>query len=210
MKNIKGLHVLTDREMVKPRTIIEVIEMVIQGGASVIQLRDKNIVQNESIELGKELIRLINGRVPLIVDDNIEVALTIGAQGVHVGQKDMSAKKVRKLIGSHMILGVSAHTVKQAIKAETDNADYIGVGPIYRTESKLDAASPIGLSGLNEIKNAVSIPVIAIGGISIDNAVYVARIADGIAVISVVLKEKDPKKVTQELAEIIKKYHEQK
>ncbi len=195
MFKVRGLHVLTDREMVAAA--------VIAGGAAVIQLRDKKASDEEMIELGKQLLRLTKGKIPLIVDDRVNVALVIGADGVHVGQKDMPAKKVRRLIGRKMILGVSAHTVREAIKAEKDGADYIGVGPVFATQSKKDAESPIGLAGLKKIKDAVSIPVIAIGGITVENAASVIKYADGLAVISAVLKAPDPKKTTQWLRKII-------
>lgn len=200
---IKGLHVLTDRELAKPRSTVEVIELAIRGGATAIQLRDKTVDDRTMIALGKEILGLTAGRIPLIVNDRVDVALTIRAQGVHVGQKDMSANKVRKLIGPDMILGVSVSTVSQAKKAEKDGADYLGVGPVYTTSTKQDADSPIGLKGLLAIKNAVSIPVIAIGGINANNAIEVAKIADGIAVISAVMNAGNPLEATQHLSMII-------
>lgn len=205
-QNIKGLHVLTDRDMVKPRSLIKVIKQVVKGGVSVIQLRDKEVNDNDMIVLGKQIKKLIKGKIPLIVNDRVNVALAIEAEGIHVGQKDMSAINVRKLIDKDMILGVSANTVDQARKAEQDGANYIGAGPVYPTPSKKDADPDIGLSGLKRIKDAVSIPVIAIGGINIENATDVAKIADGVAVISAVLKADNPKQATQELMTIINKY----
>jgi len=203
-KEIIGLHVLTDRELVKPRSLIKVIELAIEGGASVIQLRDKNASDEEMIALGLEILKLTAGRIPLIVNDGVNVARAIGADGVHVGQKDMPAVEVRKIIGKNMILGVSANTVKEAIRAEKDGADYLGVGPVFPTPTKTDADPPIGLRGLLDIRNAVSLPIIAIGGIKIRNAPQVMQIADGIAVISAVLSAKNPLLATQKLSIIIK------
>ncbi len=203
MENLRGLHVLTDREAVKSRSLAEIIQLAIAGGAAAIQLRDKDVEDLSMIKLGEELMKLTKGKVPLIVDDRVEVALAIGADGVHVGQKDMPARAVRKKIGSGKILGVSAHSVREAVQAEEDGADYIGAGPVFPTKTKKDAETPIGLTGLRQIKNAVSIPIIAIGGIKTDNAAVVMEIADGIAVISAVLRATFPLKATQTLVSII-------
>ena len=203
---IKGLHVLTDRELVKPKSIVEVIKLAIEGGAAAIQLRDKDASDEEMIALGKKILELTTGRVPLIVNDNVQVALAIGADGVHVGQKDIPADQVRKLIDPNMILGVSVSTVEQARQAESDGANYLGVGPIFPTQTKTDADPPIGLGGLANIREAVSLPIIAIGGIKKRNVAQVMQFAHGIAVISAVLRAKNPLLATQKLAIIINKY----
>lgn len=155
------------------------------------------------IKLGREILQLTAGKIPLIVNDNVRVAMEIGAQGIHVGQSDMPAQKVRKLIGPDMILGVSALTIDQARKAVEDGADYLGVGPIYPTSTKSDADPPIGLDGLIAIRKVVNIPIIAIGSININNARTVMRYADGIAVISAVLGANNPLEATQQLSLII-------
>lgn len=200
---IKGLHVLTDRDIVKPRSLIEVIKQVIDGGARVIQLRDKTSGDDDMISLGRKILKLTNGNIPLIVNDRVKVAIALNAQGIHVGQSDMPAAQVRKLIGSDMILGVSVLTVDQAIKAQEDGADYIGVGPIFPTSTKADADPPIGMSGLRDIRRIVNIPIIAIGNINKNNARSVMKYANGIAVISAVLGAKNPLEATRELSVII-------
>ena len=200
---IKGLHVLTDRKAVESRSLVEVIEQAIQGGASVIQLRDKTSTDEEMTALGKEILKLTTGRALFIVNDRVNVALAIGADGVHVGQKDMPATKVRKLIGPNMILGVSVSTVAQAIKGQGDGADYLGVGPVFPTQTKTDADPPIGLAGLKNIREVVSIPIIAIGGIKKRNAPQVMQFANGIAVIGAVMSAKDPLQATRNLAIIL-------
>ena len=201
---IKGLHVLTDRKAVESRSLVEVIEQAIQGGASVIQLRDKTSTDEEMTALGKEILKLTTGRALFIVNDRVNVALAIGANGVHVGQSDMPASKVRKLIGPNkMILGVSVSTVAQAIKAQENGADYLGVGPIFPTPTKTDADPPIGLGGLADIRNAVSLPIIAIGGINRNNARSIMEYADGVAVISAVLRATNPQRAAYELSAII-------
>lgn len=206
MHRIEGLHVITDREIVKPRSLLDVIELAIEGGASVIQLRDKNADTQSSIILGRQLLGLINGRVPLIVDDNLQVALEIGAQGIHVGQSDMPVQSVRKLVGDQMIVGVSASTVEEAINAKQNGAAYIGAGPVFQTKSKADAVPPIHLSGLANIKQVVDIPVIAIGGINGKNVKELKKFSDGVAVISAVLRADDPKQAAHELSMVFRSH----
>jgi thiamine-phosphate pyrophosphorylase len=203
-EKIKGLHVLTDRELAYPRSLLEIVESVVSGGASVLQLRDKNASIEEIITLGRQLQNLTIGNIPLIVNDNIEAALALNAAGIHVGQNDIPAKEAREIIGEKMILGISVFSVIQAIKAQEDGADYIGAGPLFPTLSKLDAGPILGLTGLKEIKMSVDIPVIAIGGITLENAFEVAKIVDGIAVISAVLKADNPKKAVMDFVKIIK------
>lgn len=209
-EQLHGLHVLTDRGRIAERRVpmpmVEVIERAIIGGASVIQLREKELPDSQIIPHALEIKKQIRKRALFIINDRVEVAREIDADGVHVGQSDMQAREVRSLISGEMILGVSASTVEEAIQAEKDGATYIGAGPIYQTKSKLDAVSPISLLGLKDIKKAVSIPVIAIGGITKDNAEDVAKIADGIAVISAVLKAHDPRLATHELSMIIRSH----
>jgi len=198
-----SLYVITDDRLSGARSIFDVVRFAIRGGATTIQLRDKSSSEEELITIGKELIKITKGDIPLIVNDNINVALAIGAQGTHLGQKDMPARKAKEMIGDAMILGVSANTVEEAIKAEEDGADYIGAGPIFSTLTKPDADPAIGLDGLRNIKKAVSIPVVAIGGINSANAEEIIKIADGIAVVSAIMSAKDPKRAAEELSEII-------
>jgi len=197
------LYVITDKKLAGVRSVIDVVHHAIQGGATMIQLRDKNASDEELITLGKELIKITKGKISLVVNDNIKVAMAIGAQGIHLGQKDMSALKAKEMIGDTMILGVSAGSVEEAMKAEEDGADYIGAGPVFPTSTKPDADLHIGLNGLRSITDSVSIPVVAIGGINAKNAGKIAEIADGIAVVSAVMAAKYPKKAAWELFEIV-------
>ncbi len=197
------LYVITDRTLVGKRSLIEIIKQAIEGGTSIIQLRDKTLDDDEMATLGKNIMVLTNGKIPLMVNNRVNVALAIEAQGIHVGQDDMPAKQVRKIVGNTMILGVSANTVSEAKKAELEGADYIGAGPVFQTFTKVDADPVIGLQGLMNIKKSVSIPIVGIGGISSKNAKDVIKIADGIAVISAVMAAKDPQKETQQLLKII-------
>ncbi|MFA6096061.1 MAG: thiamine phosphate synthase [Candidatus Paceibacterota bacterium] len=204
MKNNLGfsLYVITDRKLAGSRLITDVVRRAVLGGATIIQLRDKDASDEELIAVGKELMKITQGKIPLIINDNIKAAMAIGAQGIHLGQKDMPALKAKEMIGDAMILGVSASSVEEAIRAEKDGADYIGAGPIFPTSTKPDASPAIGLEGLKNIKNAVSIPVVAIGGINMKNAGEVAKIADGVAVVSAIMPARDPKRAAEELLKI--------
>ncbi len=197
------LYVITDKELAGESSVVSVARDAIFGGATIIQLRDKNASHEELLAIGRELLKMAGNKVSVIINDNVEAAVAIGAQGVHVGQKDMSALEARAMIGESMILGVSASSVKEAIKAEEDGADYIGAGPVFATSTKLDADPAIGIAGLRNIKKAVSIPVVAIGGINAKNAGEISKITDGIAVVSAIMAAEDPGQAAEELSKII-------
>lgn len=188
-----SLYVIADRKAAGHRPLTDIVRAAVAGGASVVQLREKTATTREMIELGQALHTITQAAgIPLIVNDRVDVALAIDAEGVHVGQDDMPAPLARRLIGPDRILGVSAGTVAEARQAEADGADYIGVGDVYGTPSKSDAGSPIGVEGLAEIARAVSIAVVAIGGITAENAAAVIRAgAAGVAVISAVMGAED-------------------
>lgn len=206
-----SLYVITDQKLAGNRSIAQVVQLAIVGGATIIQYREKTADTGEIIKQAQALHEItMKARIPFIVNDRIDVALAIDVEGVHVGQDDMPASLARKLIGLDMILGVSVSTVAQAIKAQEDGVNYIGVGPVFPTPTKPDANPPIGLKGLSAIKKAVSIPIVAIGGINVTNAKEVAKIADGIAVVSAVMGAENPKQATEELSIIIKKVRKKK
>ncbi|RMF26352.1 MAG: thiamine phosphate synthase [Chloroflexi bacterium] len=202
-----SVYVITDRRVAGDRSILEVVRAALRGGATVVQLREKAATTRQMIELGRALHRITQeAGVPLIVNDRVDVALAVGAEGVHVGQDDMPAALARRLIGPDRILGVSAGTVEEAVQAERDGADYLGVGDVYGTPSKPDAGEPIGVEGLAEIARAVSIPVVAIGGIRPDNAAAVIRAgASGVAVISAVVGAPDPEAAARRLREAVER-----
>ncbi|HIC94918.1 MAG TPA: thiamine phosphate synthase [Anaerolineae bacterium] len=184
------LYVITDRRW--GRSHLEVARAAIAGGATAIQLRDKEATTRELIEVGLALRELTRERgVAFIVNDRVDVALAVDADGVHVGQDDMPAKLARRLMGPK-IVGVSAGSVEEALRAEADGADYVSASPVFATPTKPDAPPPTGLEGLRAIAEAVRIPVIAIGGINEDNVGEVIRAgADGVAVISAVVAAPD-------------------
>ncbi len=196
-----SVYVITDRKVAGERDILDVIRAAIRGGATVIQLREKEATTRQMIELGRALHEITRqAGIPLIVNDRLDVALAIDAEGVHVGQDDMPAAMARQLIGPDKILGVSAGTVAEAVQAERDGADYLGVGDVFGTPTKPDAGPPIGVEGLAEIARAVSIPVVGIGGITPDNAAAVIEAgAVGVAVISAVVGAADPEEAARRL-----------
>jgi thiamine-phosphate pyrophosphorylase len=203
-----GLYVITDERLSKGLTHVEIARRALQGGADVIQLRDKHMNCSDLINAAKEIRQLTKGTSTLfIVNDRLDVALISGADGVHLGQKDIPVKFAKKISPPGLIIGVSASTVEEAVKAESEGADYIGMGPVYNTSSKSDAEPACGIDALREACDKVSIPVVAIGGIGMNNAREVLEAgADGIAVISAVVSQDDVTKAANELKEIIKKY----
>lgn len=195
MKCDKGwmpLYAVTDRAWLRGRTLCEQAEDALRGGATCMQLREKAL-DRDSFLAEAVALKAICARfgVPLIVNDDVEIALACGADGVHIGQHDAPAAEVRRRIGPDMLLGVSAQTVAQAVRAERDGADYLGVGAVFSTGTKPDA-DDVSYDTLRAICAAVSIPVVAIGGVTRDN---VARLAgsgvDGVAVVSAIFAAED-------------------
>jgi thiamine-phosphate pyrophosphorylase len=200
-----SVYLITDRRTAGGHSILNIVRAAIAGGATVVQLREKEASTREMIELGQALRAITRAAgVPLIVNDRVDVALAIEADGVHVGQEDMPAALARRLIGPHRILGVSAATVAEAEQAVRDGADYLGVGDVYGTPSKPDAGPPIGLEGLATIARAVAIPVVAIGGITPENAAATIDAgAVGVAVISAIVGAPDPAAAARQLRQIV-------
>ena len=202
LRALLALHVLTDRSLSRGRETLAVAEAALIGGATVIQLRDKTASTRTLVEEGlalRELTRKYGAL--LIVNDRLDIALAIDADGAHVGQDDMPAKIARQILGPDRILGVSAGTIEEARAAIADGADYLGVGPIYATSSKADAGSPIGLTLLRALSQDYQTPLVAIGGIHASNAREVIQSgATGLAVISAVVSAENVGQATQELA----------
>ncbi len=194
------LYAVTDRRWTGEKTLLQQVEEAILGGATFVQLREKDLgesaFEQEAVEI-QALCRKYG--VPFVVNDNVEIAKRMGADGVHVGQSDMEAGDVRALLGPDAILGVSAQTVEQAVLAEKRGADYLGVGAVFPTGSKDDAVE-VPHDVLKAICEAVSIPVIAIGGISEGNVHELSGSGIcGIAVISAIFGQKDIQSATLEL-----------
>lgn len=199
------LHVLTDRDWSRGRPMLDVAKAAIDGGATAIQLRDKNVSTRVLVEEGMALRQLTRKRgVLFIVNDRVDVALAVDADGVHVGQDDMPPELVRKLIGPKRILGVSAGSLDEAIAGVTAGADYLGVGPIFVTQGKADAGNPIGVGLISELAKRYTTPLIAIGGITAANAGAMIRAgASGVAVITAIVNAENVTAATRELANVL-------
>lgn len=197
------LYAVTDRSWLHEQTLYEQVEEALRGGATWIQLREKELDEDRFIKEAMEIQTLCRRyRVPFVVNDNVEIARRINADGVHVGQSDMEADHVRAILGEDKILGVSAQTVEQAVLAEQRGADYLGVGAVFHTGSKSDA-DDVSLDTLGKICAAVNIPVVAIGGIGRHNVMELAGSGIcGVAVISAVFAAKDIRSATEELRKL--------
>lgn len=199
------LYAVTDRTWLNGETLYSQVEKAIKGGATFVQLREKNLDEksfvDEAIEIQK-LCRKYN--IPFVINDNVQIAKMINADGVHVGQSDMSAEEVRSIIGNDKILGVSAQTVEQAIVAQNKGAHYIGVGAVFPTGSKSDAEN-VSYNTLKAICDAVTIPVVAIGGIGKHNVTKLKHSGiSGIAVISAIFAAEDIEQETKQLKQMTK------
>ena len=200
------LYVITDQRISSGKSHLEVAEAALAGGATVIQFRDKEMEDSEAIEVCRKIYELTKKKgIPFIVNDRVEVARMVQANGVHLGQEDQSFDFARKILNKNQIIGISVETVDQAIKAVERGADYLGVGPIYPTATKPDSGKAIGITRLKEIKGVVKVPIVAIGGINEDNLEEVLRAgADGIAVISAVVSAPDITQACRKLKNKIK------
>lgn len=199
------LYAVTDRAWLGERTLAGCVEETLRGGATCLQLREKELDDAAFLEEAKEL-KVLCARygVPFIVNDNVDVGILSGADGVHVGQSDANADAVRARIGQDMILGVSVQTVEQAVKAEKDGADYLGVGAMFSTGTKLDA-DDVSFDTLREICRAVSIPVVAIGGISLKNiGAFAGTGIDGVAVVSAIFAAEQIEDATRNLRSVVR------
>ena len=200
------LYAVTDRTWLRGETLYEQVEKAIKGGVTFVQLREKNLDEERFMKEALEIQKLCKRyNIPFIINDNVEIAKKINADGVHVGQSDMKAKNVRAILGKDKILGVSAQTVEQALLAEEEGADYLGVGAVFPTGSKPDA-DDVSFETLKEICSAVSIPVVAIGGIGAENVLKLENSGiSGIAVISAIFAAEDIEAAAKKLKELTKK-----
>jgi len=204
-KNAMLLYAVTDRSWLSGRTLAHDVEEALKGGATMLQLREKELGDGDFLSEAFE-IKALCGKygVPFIINDNVDVAIACGADGVHVGQSDMDALNVRKLLGEGKIIGVSAQTVQQALLAERSGADYLGVGAVFTTSTKADAA-PVSHDTLKAICEAVSIPVCAIGGIYRHNILELAGSGvDGVALVSAIFAADNIKSECEALLKLSK------
>lgn len=201
-KEMLLLYAVTDRSWVGRQSLYEQIEDALKGGVTIVQLREKNLADDEFVAEAIKIKELCHRyHVPLIINDNVDVALKSGADGVHVGIEDIPVSKIRKKVGKDFIIGATAKTVEQAKAAEKAGADYLGVGAVFPSPTKKNAIR-ITTEQLKEICSSISIPAVAIGGISLENIMEIKGGGmDGIAVVSAIFAADDIQKTTAELKE---------
>ena len=184
-----SLYLVTDRNLSRGRSTLEIVRAAVLGGVTCVQLREKNCSTRELIDEARCLQPFLqHQRIPLIINDRLDVALAVGANGVHLGQSDMTLADARRLVGKKMIIGISAENLDDAVAAERGGADYIGISPVFATNTKADTAPPMGLDGIQLIRRAVNIPLVGIGGINAANIRDILRAgANGAAVVSAIV-----------------------
>lgn len=196
------LYLVTDRDMARGRSLVDVVQLAVGGGVTAVQIREKDLGASAFLDEAMEVKRALNGNgVPLFVNDRADVALAAEADGLHVGQADLPAAAARRLIGAKMLLGVSVATEDEARRAVTDGADYVSVSPVFLTATKPDADRAVGLAGIERIRRAVgSTPVLAIGGIDTTNARSIVDAgSDGVSVVSAIMSANDPRAAARAL-----------
>lgn len=207
-----GLYLVTDRALCLGRELVDVVAQAVAGGVRVVQLREKQASTREFVELGRALLALLAPQgVPLLINDRLDVALAIGAQGAHLGQSDMPVAEARRMLGPQAILGLSVETMDQLREAEAlppGLVDYYGLSPIFQTPTKTDAGPGWGLAGLGraraEVDAGTKRQLVAIGGIGPDNAASVLRCgAHGLAVVSAICSAPDPEAASRALQDVL-------
>ncbi|NLY41462.1 MAG: thiamine phosphate synthase [Desulfovibrionales bacterium] len=200
-----ALYLVTDRDLCPGRSTREIVAAAVAGGVTCVQIREKNSTTRAFLEEAGSVHHILrNTGVPLIINDRVDVALAVGADGVHLGQSDMPLFEARKLLGQDAIIGISAENLDDALQAEEHGADYIAISPVFRTLTKTNTALPLGLDGIALLRAHVSIPVVGIGGIDAHNAPQVLRAGcHGVAVVSAIVAAADPQQAAAELKHII-------
>jgi len=204
-KHSLRLYVVTDRRWLRGQTLEEQVEEIIKAGTSFIQLREKELEHKQFVEMAKKLKEVTDSYgIPFVINDNVEVALEVNADGIHVGQSDTDVEQVRALLGPNKIVGASARTLEQALLAQEKGADYLGVGAVFATSTKEDAKT-LSRNSLKKIANGVDIPVVAIGGITENNILGLkgSNIA-GVALISSILAAPNVGEATKKMANLVK------
>jgi len=203
-KNRMRLYAVTDQTWTGKQTLCEQVEAALKGGVTCVQLREKELSEKEFIEEAIAIRKICQfHQVPLIINDNVNVALHSGADGIHIGQTDMKIMDVRRILGENKIIGVSAHSVEEAIEAVRNGADYLGVGAVFTTSTKLDATA-LSYETLRDICHSVTIPVVAIGGIHKENILKLSGSGiDGVALVSAIFSARDIERECKELSRTI-------
>ena len=207
-----SLYLVTDRSLSKGRSNRAIVEAAAAGGITCVQLREKHCGTREFIHEAQTLRPLLREYdLPLIINDRLDVALAVEADGVHLGQSDMPLAMARRIAGSSLLICISAESTDDALRAAQEGADYIGISPVFSTPTKSDTAPPLGLAGVSRIRGLVDLPVVAIGGINHDNAASVIGAgADGVAVVSAIVSAADPAEAARTLKNLVKQALEKK
>lgn len=202
-----GLYLVCDRQMAYPRSILEVVGQAVQGGVTVVQLREKDSPTREFLQLARQLVGYLRPRgIPLIINDRPDIALACAADGVHLGQSDLPCREARLLLGPEAIIGLSLENMGQLKEAESLDVDYLAVSPLFPTETKADTAPAWGLDRLRALRGVTGKTLIAIGGINRTNAeAAIAAGADGIAVVSAICAAPDPGGAARELKSLVER-----
>lgn len=197
-----SLYLVTDRSLSKGRATEFIVRAAVEGGVTVVQLREKSCSTREFIREAMALRDFLRARhIPLIINDRLDVAMAVEADGVHFGQTDMPIGMARRIVGDSMIIGVSVESVDDAVEAQRAGADYIGASPVFATPTKTDTSSPLGYQGIRDIRRAVKTPVVGIGGLKAANCQAVIESgADGVAVVSAIVSADNPMCAARELS----------
>ena len=205
MKDLLKLYLVTDRELSLGRSLEEVVSEAVAGGVTIVQLREKDASTGEFVELAfrlKNILRPYN--VPLIINDRVDVALAVDAEGLHIGQSDMPYEIARKLLGRDKIIGLSVENMDDLLKANELDVDYVGISPVYGTQTKTDTAEPFGLEGLRRAVELSVHPTVAIGGMNASTIGDVMAVGtDGVAIVSAICSAVSPRLAAKELSGII-------
>ena len=207
-KDFLKLYLVTDRYLCGKLGPIDTVKQAVMGGVTCVQLRDKDCTTDELIRYGKHIKEFLDHKnIPLIVNDNLEAAIQIGASGIHVGQSDMKVSDIRDIIGSSMIVGLSCENLEQARLVDSKDVDYIGISPLFTTPTKQNHSTPIGMQGLSDMVELLDLPCVAIGGIKLEHCREIfSRGACGVAVISAICGQPSPKMAARRFQSEIKSF----
>jgi thiamine-phosphate pyrophosphorylase len=199
LKNTLRLYLVTDQASLRGRSLLDVVRAAVQGGVSCVQLREKSLSTRDFVAQALAVKALLDPLdVPLVINDRIDVALACQAQGVHLGQSDMPVAMARQMLPSDVFIGLSVENLGDVVRAGGEAADYLGVSPVFATPTKTDTAPPWGLAGLRQVRALTSLPLVAIGGVHLDNAAELLQAgADGLAVVSAICSADDPAQAAQ-------------
>lgn len=201
-----SLYLVTDRSLSLGRSLEDVIEEAVQGGVTMVQLREKDCSSSEFYQLAVSLKKILTQHnIPLIINDRLDIALACNAEGLHIGQSDLPYLVARRLMGNDRIIGLSVESVEDVIEANKLDVDYIGISPVFDTSTKLDTATALGFAGVRELSRLSIHPSVGIGGINASNVKDIIECgADGVSVVSVIMSATDPRASAYELFNIIK------